>query len=181
MTATRRPLAAVIGSSRAEDGALAEARALGRALVDLGFRVATGGLGGVMDAALHGARSSPHYREGDTVAFLPAYGDAGASEAADIVLRTGMQHARNVVMVASADVVLAIGGRAGTLTELALAWELSRPVIVVGTAAGWATELAGRALDDRRTDKVHGPLAAAEAAQLARDLVGSLGPSREYA
>ncbi len=181
MTTTRRPLAAVIGSARAEDGALAEARELGRVLVDVGFRVATGGLGGVMDAALHGARASLRYREGDTVAFLPAYGEAGASPAADIVLRTGLQHARNVVMVASADVVLAIGGRAGTLTELALAWELSRPVIVVGTAAGWATELAGRTLDDRRTDQVHGPLAAFEAAHLAKDLVGSLGPSRDYA
>lgn len=180
MTTPRRPLAAVIGSARAEEGALAEARELGRALVDVGFRVATGGLGGIMDAALHGARSSPRYREGDTLAFLPAYGEAGVSPAADIVLRTGLQHARNVVMVASADVVLAIGGRAGTLTELALAWELSRPVIVVGTAPGWATELAGRTLDDRRTDKVHGPLAALEAAHLARELVGSVGPSREY-
>lgn len=180
MTMARRPLAAVIGSARADDGALAEARELGRVLVDVGFRVATGGLGGIMDAALQGARSSSRYREGDTVAFLPAYGETGASAAADIVLRTGLQHARNVVMIASADVVLAIGGRAGTLMELALAWELSRPVIAVGTWAGWATELAGRALDDRRTDKVHGPHAAREAALLAEELVGSLGPSREY-
>src|SRR5690606_37596210 len=86
MTTTRRPLAAVIGSARADDGALAEARELGRVLVDVGLRVATGGLGGVMDAALQGARSSVRYREGDTLAFLPAYGEAGASPAADIVL-----------------------------------------------------------------------------------------------
>ena len=133
-----------------------------------------------MDAALQGARSSLRYREGDTVAFLPAYGEDGASQAADIVLRTGLQHARNVVMIASADIVLAIGGRAGTLSELALAWELSRPVVVVGTTVGWASELAGRALDDRRTDQVHGPLAALDAAHFAVKLVGSLGPSREY-
>lgn len=177
---TRRPLAAVIGSARGDDGGLADAHELGRALVDIGFRVATGGLGGIMDAALHGARSSTRYREGDTVAFLPTYGETGVSAAADIVLRTGLQHARNVVMIASADVVLAIGGRAGTLTELALAWELSRPVIAVGTSAGWATELAGRALDDRRTDKVHGPLVAGGAAQLAWALVDSAGPAREY-
>lgn len=178
---TRRPIAAVIGSARADEGPLVEARELGRALVDVGFRVATGGLGGIMDAALHGARSSPHYREGDTLAFLPTYGESGASVAADIVLRTGLQHARNVVMIASADVVLAIGGRAGTLTELALAWELSRPVIAVGTSIGWATELAGRAIDDRRTDTVHGPHSAREAARLAKDLLGSIGPAREYA
>ena len=180
MSTTRRPLAAVIGSARANESALAEARELGRRLVDVGFRIATGGLGGIMHAALDGARASTRYREGDTMAFLPAYGEAGASSAADIVLRTGLQHARNAVMIASSDVVLAIGGRAGTLTELALAWELSRPVIAVGTSVGWATELAGRTLDDRRTDKVHGPHDAHEAAQLAKELVGTLGPSREY-
>lgn len=176
----RRQIAAVVGSARADADALNEARQLGLALVDLGFRVATGGLGGIMDAALHGARASLSYREGDTIAFLPTYSEEGASVAADIVLRTGLQHARNVLMVASADVVLAIGGRAGTLTELALAWELSRPVIVVGTSPGWATELAGRALDDRRPDAMHGPLAPREAAQLARELVSTLGPVREY-
>lgn len=176
----RRPLAAVIGSARADATALGEAREIGRELVDVGFRVATGGLGGIMDAALQGARASPLYRDGDTVAFLPGYGEVGASPAADIVLRTGLQHARSIVMIASADVVLAIGGRAGTLTELALAWELSRPAIAVGTTVGWATELTGRALDDRRTDKIHGPLAPRAAALLAKGLVGSLGPSREY-
>ncbi|HRC57899.1 MAG TPA: TIGR00725 family protein [Kofleriaceae bacterium] len=180
MTTTRRPLAVVIGSARAHAATLGEASEVGRALVDIGFRVATGGLGGVMDAALQGARTSTRYHQGDTVAFLPGYGDAGASPAADIVLRTGLQHARNVVMIASADVVLAIGGRAGTLTEMALAWELSRPIVAVGTSAGWAMELAGRALDDRRTDMVHGPLPPREAAQLAKELIGSLGSSREY-
>mgnify|MGYP003340077579 CR=1 FL=1 len=180
MNSERRPLAAVIGSARADQVALDEAHKLGRCLIEEGFRVATGGLGGIMHAALEGARRSLRYREGDTVAFLPSYGDAGASPAADIVLRTGLQHARNVVMIASADVVLAVGGRAGTLVELALAWELSRPVIVVGTTAGWATELAGRTLDDRRQDKLHGPLGALEAARLASHLVGSLGAARNY-
>ena len=176
----RRPIAAVIGSARAEAPALHDARELGRALVDLGFRVATGGLGGIMDAALQGARASASYREGDTLAFLPSYGEEGASAAADIVLRTGLQHARNAVMIASADVVLAIGGRAGTLTELALAWELSRPTIVVGRSSGWAMELAGRALDDRRPDVLLGPVSPREAAQLARAQIGILGAPRQY-
>lgn len=176
----RRPIAAVIGSARAHDEALLEARELGQALVDGGFRVATGGLGGIMDAALGGARASAAYREGDTLAFLPSYSDDGASPAADITIRTGLHHARNVVMIASADVVLAIGGRAGTLNELALAWELSRPLIAVGRAPGWATELAGRALDDRRRDCIEGPLLPRDAARRARELIGSLGSAREY-
>jgi uncharacterized protein (TIGR00725 family) len=176
----RRPLAAVIGSARAAHIALADAESVGCALVDVGFRVATGGLTGVMDAALAGARRSAQYREGDTLAFLPSYGDEGASAHSDVVIRTGLQHARNVVMIATVDVVLAIGGRAGTLTEIALAWELSKPVIVVGMTEGWATRLAGQALDDRREDRLIGPLSPVEAAQHARRLVGTLGSSREY-
>ena len=180
MTTSRRPLAAVIGSARVDDAGFAEACDLGRNLVDCGFRVATGGLGGVMDAALQGARSSRRYREGDTVAFLPTYGEEGVSSSADIVLRTGLQHARNVVMVASADVVLAIGGRAGTLSEIALAWELSRSVLVVGTTNGWATELVGRALDDRRTDKLLGPYSAVDAARVAAEIVRDSTPPRAF-
>lgn len=176
----RRAIAAVVGSARAEATALQDAASLGTALVDAGFRVATGGLGGVMDAALAGARDSPQYREGDTLAFLPTYSDEHASRHADVVIRTGLQHGRNAVMIASADVVLAIGGRAGTLNELALAWELGRPIIVVGATDGWALRLTGLALDDRRTDHVIGPLAPADAAVRARELLGTLTAPREY-
>lgn len=177
----RRPVAAVIGSARADVAARACAEDLGAALVEAGFRVATGGLGGIMDAALAGARRAARYREGDTLAFLPTYNDAGASTHADVLIKTGMHHARGVVMIATADVVLAIGGRAGTMAELALAWELSKPVIVVGTTAGWASQLAGQALDDRRPDRLHGPLQPPEAARLAWELASSVGASREYA
>ncbi|AKT38313.1 hypothetical protein [Chondromyces crocatus] len=166
----RRPLAAVIGSTRATEQQLALAHELGTALVDCGFRVVTGGLGGVMDAALRGARASSRYQSGDTLAVLPSYRTHDASDMADVVLCTGMNHARNTILVASASVVLAVGGRSGTLGELALAWELGRPILCVGDSEGWATRLAGEGLDDRRTDKIHGPLAPCEAARLARTL-----------
>ena len=165
-----RPIAAVIGSARADAAQLAIAHALGEALVEQGFRVLTGGLGGVMNAALHGARAAPSYREGDTLAVLPTYSREGVSEAADIVVCTGMNHARNVIVAATASVVLAVGGRSGTLGELAVAWELGRPIIAVGDTEGWATRLAGVALDDRHPGVVYGPLTPREAALLARRL-----------
>ncbi|ACY15448.1 TIGR00725 family protein [Haliangium ochraceum] len=166
----RRPVATVIGSTRASAEQSALAHALGLALVDAGLRVLTGGLGGVMEAALRGARASARYQSGDTIAVLPTYRAADANDAADIVICTGMNHARNTIAVASAAVVLAVGGRSGTLGELALAWELGRPVICVGETEGWATRLAGAAVDDRRADVIHGPLAPKEAATLAREL-----------
>lgn len=167
---SRRPIAAVIGSARITGEQRALAEALGEALVDSGFRVLTGGLTGVMDAALRGARRSSRYREGDTLAILPTYRQEDASVAADIVVCTGMNHARNVLVVASSSVVLAIGGRAGTLSELALAWELNRPVVVVGPSEGWADILAGAPVDDRFPTKVHGPMEPRRAAEFAAEL-----------
>ncbi|EYF04939.1 TIGR00725 family protein [Chondromyces apiculatus] len=169
----RRPLAAVIGSTRATPDQLTIAHELGAALVEVGFRVLTGGLGGVMDAAFKGARSSGRYQSGDTVAILPSYLAEQASEAADVAICTGMNHARNTILIASASVVLAIGGRSGTLGEIALAWELGRPIICVGNSEGWATRLSGESLDDRRTDLLHGPLAPRPAAHLAWSLAAS--------
>ncbi|MBM3853942.1 MAG: acyl-CoA synthetase, partial [Verrucomicrobia bacterium] len=96
---------------------------MGRLLVDHGCRVVTGGLGGIMAAAMEGARQSTKYREGDTIAVLPGHDPAEAAESADIVLATGMSLGRNIV-VANADGLIAIGGGAGTLSEIALAWQL---------------------------------------------------------
>lgn len=170
----RRHLAAIIGSARATADQLALAHELGLALVDEGFRVLTGGFGGVMEAALQGARASERYRPGDTIAVLPTYRASDANDDADIVICTGMNHARNAVLASSASVVLAIGGRSGTLGEIALAWELGRPVICVGNTEGWASRLAGVRIDDRRSDLVHGPLPPREAAQLATALADAV-------
>jgi uncharacterized protein (TIGR00725 family) len=176
----RRLLAAVIGSTRASADQLALAHLLGEALVDEGFRVLTGGLGGVMDAALRGARASTRYQSGDTLAILPTYRLGDASDAADVAICTGMNHARNTILIASSSVVLAVGGRSGTLEELALAWELGRPIVCVGTTDGWATRLAGERLDDRRNDKLHGPLEPREAARLARVLAESAAAAPSF-
>lgn len=177
---SRRPIAAVIGSARATDAQLEVARTLGEALVDEGFRVLTGGLGGVMDAALQGARASSRYQSGDTLAMLPTYSTTGVSDAADIVVCTGMNHARNVIVAATAGVVLAVGGRSGTLGELAVAWELGRPIICVGDSDGWATRLAGTALDDRHPGVIHGPLPPRDAARLARTLAAATVAPRSF-
>lgn len=132
----------------------AEARALGRAAVSAGFCVATGGRDGVMEAASRGAREAPEYRRGDVIAVIPGYDHGDANAYADLVIPTGLSLARNVVLVAMADVVVAVAGGAGTLSEIALAWQLGRPVIALATTGGWAERLAGQSLDDRRAGEV---------------------------
>ncbi len=177
MTAARRWIAAVIGSARATLEEEATAAALGDLAVGRGFRIATGGLGGVMRAASRGARLSRSHQSGDVIGILPTYDASQANEFVEVPICTGLNHARNLVLVATADVVFVIGGRSGTLSEMALAWQLGKPVIAVGVAQGWGTLLAGTALDDRREDIVHGPCDPTRAIELAHELLSLPRPA----
>lgn len=146
---SRRPMIAVIGNAGVAPGSecYEAARATGRLAVDHGYRIVTGGLGGVMEAASLGAHESAQYREGDTVGILPQDDPGEANLWVDVVIATGMNHARNA-LVANADAVIAIGGGAGTLSEIAFAWTLRR-LIVALELPGWAEKLAGSPLDER--------------------------------
>jgi uncharacterized protein (TIGR00725 family) len=170
----RRSCIAVAGDGTAPEGSphWSAAEALGAELVDAGFRVLTGGMGGVMEAACRGARRARAYREGDTIALLPGHAAADANPCADVVLPTGLAHARNS-LVAHADALVAVGGGAGTLSEMALAWIHGR--LVIGfRLPGWSGKLADSPVDERRRfagihdDRVFGVDSAQEAVALLR-------------
>ena len=122
-------------------------RDLGEALVDGGYRIVCGGMGGIMRATCRGARRSDAYREGDTVGILPTARHEDANEFVDIVLPTHLQHARNAI-VAQSDALVAIGGGAGTLSEISFGWIHNR-LILAFRVDGWSGKLAGERLDDR--------------------------------
>jgi uncharacterized protein (TIGR00725 family) len=89
--------------------------------------VCCGGLGGVMEAACRGAKEGG----GRTVGILPHTGEGNPY--LDVVIRTGMGHARNVVLVNSADAVIAVGGGYGTLSEIAVSLKTEKPVFGLST------------------------------------------------
>ena len=122
-----KKLISIVGDSIIEKGGdkYKAAFSMGKALVDNGYRVASGGLGGVMAAAFEGAHASEFYTDGDTVAILPMFNRQQANNSADIVIATGLDVYRNVI-VANSDAVIAIGGGAGTLTEVCNAGRLER-------------------------------------------------------
>lgn len=120
----------------------------GKALIDNGYRIQCGGLYGVMEAACKGARASSKYREDDTIAILPSFDANKRNDYADIIIPTGLDVYRNVI-VANASAVVAIGGGSGTLTEIANAWALKRLIIAFNNVDGWSAKVAGTKLDNR--------------------------------
>lgn len=145
-----KKIVAVVGDSGIENDRTKYQTAFetGKALIQNGFRVLTGGMGGVMEAALAGARAADDYREGDTIAILPSFDSDNANVYADIIIPTGLDLSRNVI-VANADAVVAIGGGAGTLSEIAMAWSLFRLIVAYDNVEGWGARLAGSRLDAR--------------------------------
>lgn len=104
------------------------ARSVGRIIALHGHTLICGGLGGVMEAAACGAKEAG----GLVVGILP--GDrAEANPYLDVAIGTGMAHARNVIIVRSADAVIALPGKAGTLSEIAIALKIGCRVISLGS------------------------------------------------
>jgi uncharacterized protein (TIGR00725 family) len=130
LKAETRRYAAVVGPGRCSEEVARLAREIGHGLAAAGFTVVTGGEGGAMEAASRGARETG----GTVVGVLPGTDRSRANVHADITIATGLGHARNLAVAASADVVVAVGGEWGTLSEIALAGVLGRPVVAV---SGW--------------------------------------------
>lgn len=150
----------VIGGAECSASEKALAEEVGRLVAAEGLTLVCGGLGGVMEAAARGAREAG----GTTVGILPGHDRTAANRYLDHVLTTGIGHARNLAVVSSGDVVIAIGGGYGTLSEIGLAAKIGRTVIILG---GWQLQA------DRPTASILYASSAAEAVRLARQTLGS--------
>ncbi len=104
---------------------VAAAEEVGRGLAANGATVVCGGLGGVMAATCRGAAAAG----GLTVGILPGSDRAAANEWVSVAIPTGLGELRNGLVVRAADVVVAVGGAYGTLSEIALALKTGVPVV----------------------------------------------------
>lgn len=102
---------------------------MGRLLAEHGAVLVCGGLGGTMEAACRGAKQAG----GTTVGLLPGESRSDANRFVDVAIPTGLGEARNALVVRSADVVVAVGGGYGTLSEIALALKIGKRVVGLGT------------------------------------------------
>lgn len=127
---------------------------LGRALAEAGHVVCCGGMGGLMAAVCKGAKAANPDAFGTTIGILPGNDAAEANPWCDIVIPTGLGIARNTLVVQTGGVVVAVGGGAGTMSEIALAWQLGKKIVCVRGLGGWSDEMAGRLLDSRHSQPV---------------------------
>ena len=119
----------VIGGRYCSDKIAGIAEELGRLIAREGWTLICGGRGGVMEAACRGA-----FEEGGvTIGILPDSTDIKANPYLTYTIKTGMGEGRNVIIVHSSDALVAVDGKYGTLSEIAMALARRKPVFGIGT------------------------------------------------
>jgi uncharacterized protein (TIGR00725 family) len=129
MTTKRNKIIAVIGGKEPSEEETRLAEEVGKELARLGITLICGGLTGVMEAACRGAES----QGGLTIGIIPTDSASDANPHVKIPIITGLGYARNIIVVKSAQAIIAIGGGYGTLSEIAYALDAKIPVIGLGT------------------------------------------------
>ena len=105
------------------------AKELGRQIANLGAILVCGGLGGIMEAVAKGAKQSG----GVAVGILPGEDRRDANKFIDIPIATGLGYTRNTLVTTASDVIIALPGRYGTLSEIGFALNAKKPVIGLGS------------------------------------------------
>jgi uncharacterized protein (TIGR00725 family) len=115
----------VIGGSELPPELRHAAELIGREVASRQAVLITGGLTGAMEAAAKGAKATG----GLTIGILPGFSPQDANPYIDLPIVTGLSEARNLIIVRTAEVLIAVGGGPGTLSEIAFALKLHKPVI----------------------------------------------------
>ena len=118
-----------MGAGDCSADVFSQAEEVGRLIAQQGAILICGGRGGVMEAAARGARAG----HGITVGILPDSDDSGVNPYIDIPIVTGMGNGRNIINILSSQVIIAISGGYGTLSEIALALKTRIPVIALNS------------------------------------------------
>ncbi len=160
MSEGKKKFIAVIGGEQPSPEAAKLAEEIGRELARQGAILVCGGLGGVMEAACRGASSEG----GITIGILPGDSPSAANPYVQIPIVTGIGYARNIIVVRTAQAVIAVDGSYGTLSEIAHARQLNIPVIGLNT---WTLSK-----DNQQDDSIIRAQDPAEAVKKALDLAG---------
>ncbi|MCK4543933.1 TIGR00725 family protein [candidate division WOR-3 bacterium] len=117
---------AVIGSSECTTDIYNDAVRIGKLIAKKGYILITGGRGGVMEAVCKGVKEE----NGTTLCIIPSINKSEANRYCDIVLPTGIGEMRNFLIIRSADIVIAIDGGYGTLSEISIAKKMDKKLLI---------------------------------------------------
>lgn len=145
----RRKQIVVIGESDTKKH-LDDAYEIGKFIAKNNYVLITGGRGGIMEAASRGAAEN----NGTVIGILPGSDFYEANKYCNIVIPTGIGYARNMINILSADILIALTGKAGTLSELVYAWQYNKPIICCTFAEGWSKKITDEPIDDRKGSKI---------------------------
>jgi len=149
-TSTRRPQVCVLGSADPGSAAYALAAAAGELLAKLGITIVSGcGSPATRIAAERAVRGG-----GLVVSIIPPDQMPSADWPATVVIPCGMGDARNLLMALAGDACLVIGGRAGTISEVCLAWLHKRPLLPLVGCGGWSDRLPSHPPDERQNSPI---------------------------
>jgi uncharacterized protein (TIGR00725 family) len=123
----RQPVVAVIGAGDAPRAVCELAFEVGREIARRGAVLINGGRTGVMESAAAGARKEG----GHTIGILPGSDPRAANAHIEFAIATGIGEARNAVIVATADVIIALAGEGGTLAEIGFAKKFGKPIVAL--------------------------------------------------
>jgi uncharacterized protein (TIGR00725 family) len=142
----------VIGASEIDKEIADKTIEIGRLIAKNQYAVACGGLSGVMEAICKGAKEEG----GFTIGIIPHTEKSLANKYVDLVIPCPFSQARNIVVVLTGDICLAISGKAGTLSEICFAWIYDKPIVALSSVQGWSSKIANQKLDNRRNDMIYG-------------------------
>ena len=125
---------------------------VGAEIAKSGSVLITGGLGGVMNAACHGACEA----DGTTVGIIPQDDASSANPYCDIVIPTGMGLTRDFLNALSSDGVIIIGGGSGTLSEICAAYMHKKPMVAIRNMGGVTAQFIDRYVDHRKNIMIVG-------------------------
>ena len=163
-------LVSICGSDTGDENfsnyALDVAEEIGRLIAQKNGVIVCGGHGGVMEAACRGAKEEG----GTTVGILP-YTKDEANKYIDIAIPTGIGNIRNFLVVSAGDVVIAIGGRWGTLNEISYCMIAGKPLILVKGTGGCVDEIINGSLMQNIESHYYIANSAEEAVEKAFELI----------
>ncbi len=119
----------VIGGSKPDAKSRQIAFKVGQLIAEKGAILICGGLSGVMEEASRGAKQAG----GMTIGILPGNSPQDANPHIDVAIATGLGYGRNSLVAMNSDVIIAINGQFGTLTEIAYGSIYGKKIIGLGT------------------------------------------------